>query len=98
IISPCFLLLFFACNQITATTETETGARTPVTVTSELFDPVEEYIELNATSTFLQKSYVKSNVTGYIKAVNTKYADEVHVGQTLFVLQTKESDAIGNTI
>src|SRR6185503_371371 len=32
---------------------------TPVTVTSVSFDPIEESIELNATSAFLQRSYVK---------------------------------------
>lgn len=88
------------CGHKTTVTETETevDARTPVTVTSVSFDPLEEFVELNATSTFLQKSYVKSNLTGYIKAVNTRYAATVNAGQVLFTLKTKESDAIGNTI
>lgn len=99
----CFVviavLIFFSCKHSTATeTETEIEARTPVTVTSVSFDPLEEFVELNATSTFLQKSYVKSNLTGYIKAVNIKYAGTVSPGQALFTLKTKESDAIGNTI
>jgi multidrug efflux pump subunit AcrA (membrane-fusion protein) len=91
-------LFFFACKTKTETTETEIDAGTPVTVTSVLFDPLEEFVELNATSTYLQKSYLKSNLTGYIKAVNVKYAGLVNAGQTMFVLKTKESDAIGNTI
>jgi multidrug efflux pump subunit AcrA (membrane-fusion protein) len=62
------------------------------------YDPLEEFVELNATSTFLQKSFVKSNLTGYIKSVNVKYADHVSPGQAMFTLKTKESDAIGNTI
>ncbi len=93
-----FCLLFFACKNKTVTTETEIDASTPVTVTSVSFDPIEEFVELNATSTFLQKSYLKSNLTGYIKAVNVKYGSLVNAGQTMFVLKTKESDAIGNTI
>jgi multidrug efflux pump subunit AcrA (membrane-fusion protein) len=93
------LLGFFSCKHTTSTeTETEIEARTPVTVTSVSYDPMEEHVELNATSTFLQKSYVKSNLTGYIKAVNIKYASTVNPGQALFTLKTKESDAIGNTI
>ena len=93
------VLGFIACKHTTETeTETEVDARTPVTVTSVSFDALEEFVELNATSTFLQKSYVKSNLTGYIKAVNTKYAATVNAGQALFTLKTKESDAIGNTI
>jgi len=82
----------------TTTDETEVQARTPVTVTSMSYDPIEEFIELNATSTFLQKSYVKSNLTGYIKAVNVRYGNFVNAGQSLFILKTKESDALGNTI
>ncbi|HUS02071.1 MAG TPA: efflux RND transporter periplasmic adaptor subunit [Chitinophagaceae bacterium] len=89
-----------SCGHKTSVTETETevDARTPVTVTAVSFEPLEEFVELNATSTFLQKSYVKSNLTGYIKAVNTRYAAIVNAGQVLFTLKTKESDAIGNTI
>lgn len=92
------LLIFISCKSKTTATETEIDASTPVTVTSVSFDPMEEFIELNATSTFLQKSIVKSNLVGYIKAVNTKYASTVSPGQPLFTLKTKESDAIGNTI
>jgi multidrug efflux pump subunit AcrA (membrane-fusion protein) len=78
--------------------EPETEARTPVTVTSINYDPIEEFIELNATSTFLQKSFVKSNLTGYIKRVNARYGNFVNAGQVLFTLKTKESEALGNTI
>lgn len=92
--------VIFSCKHKEKTEEetTTTEVRTPVTVTSLIYDPLEEFIELNATSTFLQKSYVKSNLTGYIKAVSIKYGSSVNPGQTLFTLKTKESDAIGNTI
>ena len=93
-------LIVYSCKQKTetATEETKTETKTPVTVTSITYDPLEEFVELNATSTFLQKSYVKSNLTGYIKSVSVKYADHVNPGQQMFTLKTKESDAIGNTI
>lgn len=87
----------FACGH-TATTEATAETTTPVTVTGISFDPMEEYAELNATSAFLQKSFVKSNLNGYIKSVNVKFADRVNAGQAMFVLKTKEADAIGNTI
>lgn len=99
-----FTLLFlvsiiFSCRHTEKTDEeTTTDVRTPVTVTSIIYDPLEQYIELNATSAFLQKSVVKSNLTGYVKAVNIKYASTVNAGQVLFTLKTKESEAIGNTI
>lgn len=72
--------------------------RTPVTVTSVSFDPIKEYIELNATASFLQQNYVKSNLNGYIKQANIKIGDYVNRGKTLFVLKTKEAEAIGNAV
>jgi biotin carboxyl carrier protein len=75
-----------------------TETRTPVTVTSMSYDPIREFIELNATSTFLQKSYIKSNINGYLKKVNTRLGDFVNNGQPLFILKTKEAEAIGNSV
>ncbi len=72
--------------------------RTPVTVTSVSFDPIKEYIELNATASFLQQSYIKANLNGYIKQVNIRIGDYVNRGKTLFVLKTKEAEAIGNAV
>ncbi len=72
--------------------------RTPVTVTSVSYDSIEDYIDLNATSSFLQKSYVKSNLNGYVKNVYIKVNDFVNNGQRLFILKTKEAEAIGNSV
>ncbi|TMI85655.1 MAG: HlyD family efflux transporter periplasmic adaptor subunit, partial [Bacteroidetes bacterium] len=70
----------------------------PVTVTSISNQPLTEYAELNATSSFLQDNVVKSNVNGYVKSVNTKIGQHVTAGQTLFILQTKEAQSLGSTI
>lgn len=72
--------------------------RTPVTVTSVSYEPLHDSIVLNATSTFLQQNFVKSNLIGYIQKANIKYGDRVHRGQVLFVLKTKEAKAIGNAV
>ncbi|MEO8109766.1 MAG: efflux RND transporter periplasmic adaptor subunit [Ginsengibacter sp.] len=102
-----YSLLFFSCLVIltscksndTASAEEETPeVRTPVTVTSMSYDPLQEFIELNATSSFLQQSFVKSNLNGYVKNVNIKIGDYVKKGQTLFVLKTKEAEAIGEAV
>ena len=71
---------------------------TPVTITSINTDPMAEYIDLNATSTFLNKGYVKASANGYIKVVNAQIGKLVSGGQTVFVLKTKEAESIGNTI
>ena len=78
--------------------EKEQSAGTPVTVTSVSTDGLTEYIELNATATFLQKSYVKANLNGYIQTVNAVPGKYVAAGQILFVLKTKEAQSIGNSI
>ena len=101
LLSFVFLASLLGCKQddsSDAADEDSTEVRTPVTVTSVSYATLRESIELNATSSFLQKNYVKSNLNGYIKKVNIKYGDYVHTGQTLFVLKTKEAKAIGNSV
>ncbi len=71
---------------------------TPVTVTSVEWQPITEYIDLNATSSFLQKNYVKANAGGYIQLVNVTIGKFVSKGQLLFTVKTKESQSIGNAI
>ncbi len=72
--------------------------QTPVTVTSVSDEPLTEYAELNATSSYLQDNIVKSNINGYIKSVNTKIGQPITAGQILFILKTKEAESLGNTI
>jgi multidrug efflux pump subunit AcrA (membrane-fusion protein) len=71
---------------------------TPVTVTSASTEPMTEYIELNATSTFLQRAFVKASSNGYITSVNAQVGKMVSSGQNVFVLKTKEAQSLGNTI
>jgi len=71
---------------------------TPVTITSISYQPMTDYIELNAVSSYLLKSFVKSNVVGYLSSGNIQLGQFVQRGQSLFVVTTKESRALGNTI
>ena len=77
---------------------TAATAQTPVTVTTIDTQPLTEYLELNATSSFLQKSYVKANAGGYLKTANAVPGRYVTAGQVLFTLKTKEAESIGNSI
>lgn len=81
-----------------AKTEDTTEAITPVTVTTVNVGPISDSIELNASSSYLQNSYIKSTATGYVKSVNIKPGDYVENGRILFTVETKESAVIGNTI
>jgi multidrug efflux pump subunit AcrA (membrane-fusion protein) len=73
-------------------------AQTPVTVTAVDQNSLADYIDLNATSVFLQKNFIKSNANGYIIKVDAQQGQQVNEGQILFVVKTKEAQAIGNSI
>lgn len=73
-------------------------ARTPVTITTVSNGPLNDFIDLNAVSAFLQKSYVKANANGYLQSADVFPGKFVETGQTLFTLKTKEAQSIGNAI
>jgi len=85
-------------KKTTETEEKEPEIITPVTITSINTDAMTEYIELNATSTFLRKAYVKASANGYITSVNTQMGKMVPSLQNVFTIKTKEAQSIGNTI
>ena len=99
-----YLLLLWivsSCHSKTAEETTTAGEQetvTPVTVTSVTGGPMAEYIELNATSTFLQSAVIKATANGYVTAVNAQIGNLVSAGQNVFVLITKEAKSIGNDI
>src|SRR6476659_2775857 len=76
---------------------TETGA-TPVTITQPFVGDMTETVELNATSAFLLKTFVKSSATGYLQLVNAELGRFINKGQLMFVVKTKEAQSLGNTI
>ncbi|TMI86554.1 MAG: HlyD family efflux transporter periplasmic adaptor subunit [Bacteroidetes bacterium] len=78
--------------------EEEQETITPVTVTSLATEPMVEYIELNATSAFLQQGFVKASSNGYVQSVNAQVGKMVSSQQRVFVLKTKEAQSIGNAI
>ena len=71
---------------------------TPVTVIAVTSGPIEEFVELNATSVYQQKWIVRSNTTGYLQTSGMQLNKFVNKGQPLFVIKTKEAQSIGNTI
>ena len=96
----CLLLaLAVSCKSKDAgTAEDAIEARTPVIVTNISNEPMEEYVELNATSSFLQKWIVRANATGYLQSANVQLNKYVGNGQTLYTIKTKEAQSIGNSI
>jgi biotin carboxyl carrier protein len=94
------ILLFFAsCKNKAEVSEDNAGpVQTPVTVTGISKEPMEEFIELNATSTFLLKNYMKANANGYLQSAHVTPGQFVKAGQTLFTIKTKEAQSIGNAV
>ncbi len=71
---------------------------TPVTITHATIGSLTDAITLNATSAFLLKTSVKSEVNGYLQKVNIHLGQRVNQGQELFIVRSKESEHLGNTI
>ncbi|XZF16220.1 efflux RND transporter periplasmic adaptor subunit [Chitinophagaceae bacterium MMS25-I14] len=94
------LLSLVSCHSNSAVKEEEknTGAGTPVTVAGVEKGAMEDYVELNATSSFLLKTYVKAVANGYLQNVTIKLGAHVAAGQQLFTLKTKEAQNLGNTV
>lgn len=81
-----------------ATSEPNPDAGIPVTVTSISVGPLTESIELNATSAFQLKTFIKANATGYLQLVNAQLGSYINKGQQVFAIKTKEAEALGNTV
>lgn len=94
-----FLMSALSCaNRETVTEEPTASVQVPVTLTSASQEPLEEYIDLSATSTFLLKNYIKANATGYLLSAQIQPGQFVQTGQTLFTIKTKEAEILGNTV
>ena len=71
---------------------------TPVTLTSPQHGAMSDAVEINAVSSFLLKTFVKANANGYLQTANAQLGKFVTKGEELFVIKTKESQSLGNTI
>src|SRR3954453_4396640 len=90
-----------SCNSNTADASDEeenVETITPVTVTHPTTANMQQTVEINAVAAYLLKTYVKANAIGYLQVANIHLGQFVTKGQTLFVIKTKEAEALGNTI
>lgn len=97
IIGLILLAIFFSCKQ-TNDTEIPVDVSIPVTLTTIDTTGIASYADLNATATFIVKTIIKANATGYLNSVNVSSNDFVTSGKVLFTLKTRESKVLGNTI
>lgn len=94
------MVMIVACESGPAleTEEAIAEVQTPVTLASPVFESMSEYVELNATSSFLLKNFVKANATGYLQSADVKLGQAVNRGQVLFTIKTKEAQSLGNAV
>ena len=97
-----YIIIFFAiisCKTKAVDQEEESpSVKTPVSIITISKGTLEEDIELNATSSFLQKWIVRANATGYIQSDKVQLNSYVGRGQSLYSIKTKEAQSIGNSI
>jgi multidrug efflux pump subunit AcrA (membrane-fusion protein) len=94
-----YLVILASCtNKEPVEEEMMQPVQTPVTVTTVLQEPMEEFLELNATSVYMLKNYVKANANGYLQSAHVMPGQFVKAGQTLFTIKTKEAESIGNAV
>jgi multidrug efflux pump subunit AcrA (membrane-fusion protein) len=97
--SGIWIFLLASCAQAPPAADTVTAeVQTPVTITHIVRDTMRDYIELNATSSFLLKSFIKANANGYLVTGTVRLGQPVSSGQQLFTIKTKEAESIGNAV
>lgn len=100
----CYLIclsgisFLYACSSAVPADETAPTPQTPVQVTTVSQTSISDEIVLNATSAYLEKSYIKATTNGYLQKSAIQVGATVHNHQLLFSLITKEARAIGNSI
>jgi multidrug efflux pump subunit AcrA (membrane-fusion protein) len=87
---------FTSCSSPTVEEEAQQEPKTPVTLGKAGIENISEVAELRATSLFQKKVSVKSTLAGYIESMSVNIGDEVAEGQVVFVIKTKEANALAS--
>jgi multidrug efflux pump subunit AcrA (membrane-fusion protein) len=100
IISMCFATIFLiSCSSNNnKNKESESEPVTDVSVTSVAFGHIDKQLELTAVTAFLKKSAVTAPVSSFITSCNIQVGSIVRRGQRLYVLESKEREALGGDI
>ena len=93
IIALILSFLFLSCSSENKLPDAATEAGTAVTVINPVKANLTQYLNLNATTIFLNKETVRATFQGFIEKINKNIGDNVEVGDTLFLIKTRESYA-----
>jgi hypothetical protein len=76
----------------------EAAPKTPVEIANISMGAIDDDLTLFGTTIYLKRNLVTASIPAFITQVNIKLGDKVSKGQVLYVLQSKESRALGNDI
>jgi len=92
-------LLLISCKSVKKNeTSNESESGVPVTITHPAVQTLSDNVELNATSVFLIKTFVKANANGYLKEVNARLGEKTGNGKKLFLIRSKEAQTLGTAL
>lgn len=90
---------FSGCGQKKSASTADPSAPLPeVQVTHIRRGTIQQTVQLNATAVFRRQHVLKSPVTGYIVKSFAEPGHMVQKGDPVFVIETKESRALGNSL
>jgi multidrug efflux pump subunit AcrA (membrane-fusion protein) len=100
LVSLFSVMLLSSCGSSEESTEETERVKkgTPVTVGAVEKGELSETIELNAISSFLLKSQVKSPANGFLQNVKVRQGDFVRRDEVLMSVTTKEAQSLGSEI
>ncbi|MFN3940481.1 MAG: biotin/lipoyl-binding protein, partial [Chitinophagales bacterium] len=95
IFSLITLIITSCSSKTTMQAETTVPPKTPVEVVTIQNGFIADELTLFGTTIYLRRNSVAASIPAYIAEVNVKLGDKVTRGDILFVLQSKESKALG---
>ncbi|MCW2118256.1 efflux RND transporter periplasmic adaptor subunit [Flavobacterium sp. 7A] len=92
-------LLLFSCGKKTETTdEVVETPKTLVKVARVMQGSINDELTLFGTTAYLKRNLVTASIPAFITQVHVKLGDQVKKGDLLYVLESKESRALGNNV
>ncbi|MEI6124700.1 MAG: efflux RND transporter periplasmic adaptor subunit [Bacteroidota bacterium] len=94
LLSALVFILFSSCHNKVSEPDAVQKTAPEVHYVNPQIKTINDYIELNGVSIFLQKEVIRSTVTGYITEVYSNIGEHVSQNQKLFAVKTSEAYAL----
>ena len=96
--TPFSLVFYLISCQTPIETEVTAEPKTPVEVVHIKTGEITDDLPLMGNTVYLKRNSVTAPIPSFITKVNVKLGDKVYKGQLLYVLESKESRALGNAL